>query len=569
MNRLSQRALPLLLLPALAASAAGQDAPAEDPLTIARRLEARQMTLIRRLAPSVAAVFQEGKPGGGSGVIIDPRGYVLTNFHVSSTSRRLEVGLNDGRKYRAVLLGIDPGGDIALLRLEDRLRQRWPAVPLGDSDAVRPGERVYAMGNPFLLAEDFAPTVTQGVVSGVHRYRDATGSTDLVYGDCIQIDASINPGNSGGPLFSARGELLGINGLGGFRPDRGRVNVGVGFAASINQIKNFLLDLRACKQCQHGTMNATVRDIPRQDGRTTRPVIDAITRESNAYAAGLRLGDEVIGFEGEPIRVQNELLTRISRLPTGRRVTLRVRRFDEGGGEPKELDCTFRLEPLWSGPPVGRWKPEPKLLARETGEILASHRASRPPRDYVRRERVTRGEEVFERTIRAHGRKLRIERGLGADQVIEVYDGKQGWTLSKGKLAPLKPGRRDELAGTTLAIAALREAGGEVALQELRFLGGEWVEGRSAVELETRDQAGRRRKLYLDAATYRLIGWAYPLNEGSDWVERTEGLDGEGRRVVTTRGWDQGILLERAVVLEERVEAQDPALFKAPSEGGQ
>ncbi|HBP23663.1 MAG TPA: serine protease, partial [Planctomycetes bacterium] len=195
MNRLSQRALPLLLLPALAASAAGQDAPAEDPLTIARRLEARQMTLIRRLAPSVAAVFQEGKPGGGSGVIIDPRGYVLTNFHVSSTSRRLEVGLNDGRKYRAVLLGIDPGGDIALLRLEDRLRQRWPAVPLGDSDAVRPGERVYAMGNPFLLAEDFAPTVTQGVVSGVHRYRDATGSTDLVYGDCIQIDASINPGN--------------------------------------------------------------------------------------------------------------------------------------------------------------------------------------------------------------------------------------------------------------------------------------------------------------------------------------------------------------------------------------
>src|SRR5690606_7627713 len=163
-----------------------------------------------------------------------------------------------------------------------------PAAPLGDSDALLPGERVFAMGNPFLLAEDYSPTVTEGVVSGVHRYRDATGGSDLVYGDSIQIDASINPGNSGAPLFDAEGFLIGINGLGGCRPDRGRVNVGVGFAASVNQIKNFLLDLRAGRQCQHGTMNATVRDQEDEHGRP-RVIVDAITRESKAFAAGLRL----------------------------------------------------------------------------------------------------------------------------------------------------------------------------------------------------------------------------------------------------------------------------------------
>src|SRR5690606_1831763 len=173
----------------------------------------------------------------------------------------------------------------------------------------------------------------------------------------------------------ATGYLIGINGLGGFRPDRGRVNVGVGFAASIEQIKNFLLDLRASRQCQHGTMNATVRDVEGEQGAAGRVVVDAIARDSTAWNAGLRLGDVVLAFEGVPITTQNQLLTRISRLPAGRRVTLEVQR-DEAG-ERRRLQVTFRLDPLWSGPAQGQWRPDPALVQAETRRILALHRASR------------------------------------------------------------------------------------------------------------------------------------------------------------------------------------------------
>ncbi len=142
----------------------------------------------------------------------------------------------DGKVYDAVIVGIDPTGDVGLVKLFGR--DDFPYAELGDSDRLRAGDWVFAMGNPFLLATDLQPTVTYGIVSGVHRYQFPAG-TLLEYADCIQTDASINPGNSGGPLFDAEGRLVGINGRGSFEK-RGRVNVGVGYAISINQIKNFL-----------------------------------------------------------------------------------------------------------------------------------------------------------------------------------------------------------------------------------------------------------------------------------------------------------------------------------------
>ncbi len=521
-----------LTLGALALGAlSGGIAPArgEDlPPFVQRALEdeARRVALLERLAPSVASVFpgEVAGHGGGSGVIIDPAGYVLTNFHVAGTEPIQTVGLNDGRTHRARLLGIDPGGDLALLKLvEDR---EWPAVPLGDSDALRPGERVFALGNPFLLAEDFAPTVTEGVISGVHRYRDATGGSDLVYGDSIQIDASINPGNSGGPLFDAAGRLIGINGLGGFRPDRGRVNVGVGFAASIEQIKNFLLDLRASRQCQHGTMNATVRDVAGEQGAAGQVVVDAIARESTAWNAGLRLGDVVRAFEGVAITTQNQLLTRISRLPAGRRVTLEVQR-DEAG-ERRELQVTFRLDPLWSGPGQGQWRPDPALVQAETRRILALHRASRtlPASGWTLETRGgALGAPPISRVLRVLGRKLRLEEGPARNPRVEVWDGARGWTRTGGgAVAPLPPARRDLLAGTAEALSALAEEGGERRLSELVFTGGERLAGRLVIRLETRDAAGRRRKLYLDPTTHVLVGLAYPEpgeQGGERWVEES------------------------------------------------
>ena len=565
---------------AVGAAAGGVVARAEDDPGLARlrAAEAARVAVIARVAPAVAAVFQ-GKvagEGGGSGVIVDPAGYVLTNFHVSGLSRDLTVGLSDGEAYPARLLGIDPGGDIALLKLAPR-PGGWPCVAFGDSDAARPGDPVLAMGNPFLLAEDFSPTVTQGVISGVHRYRDASGSSDLVYGDSLQIDASINPGNSGGPLFDAQGRLLGINGLGGFRPDRGRVNVGVGFAASIAQIENFLLDLRAGRQCQHGTMNATVRDVERGEGRGSELVVDAITRDARAFKAGLRLGDRVRRMDGVDVTTQNQLLTRVSRLPAGRRVRLEVDRPREDGAGLVRVALGFRLDPLWSGPPSGEWAPDAALVAAELAAVLAAHRARLADPEAGRAGPGPAGpawaeEAVWaapgrasERRLRRFDRgRLRVEAGPVDAPTVQVWDGKRGWRLApNGTRAPLAPARRDELAGTAEALAALAEPGGEGRLTSLELTGGDRVGGRLVARLEARDKAGRRRLLYLDAETHALVGLAWPRDDGA-WVEEAwlQPGAGPGGLAVERLDHESGDLLERAAEVRLEVGAQDAALFE-------
>ena len=174
--------------------------------------EARRIAVIDKAKDCVLAVFAPGGQGGGSGVVISPDGYALTQFpRRLPCGKAMQCGMADGRVYDAVLVGIDPTGDVALIKLFGR--DDFPCAELGDSDAVRVGDWVFAMGNPFLLATDLQPTVTYGIVSGVHRYQFPAG-TLLEYADCIQTDASINPGNSGGPLFDARGRLIGINGRG-------------------------------------------------------------------------------------------------------------------------------------------------------------------------------------------------------------------------------------------------------------------------------------------------------------------------------------------------------------------
>ena len=209
--------------------------------------------------------------GGGSGVLISEDGYALTNFHVTSAARGpvMKCGLPDGMLYDAVLVGLDKVGDVALIKLlPKKAGDKFPFAKLGDSDKVQAGDWSLAMGNPFLLATDFTPTVTFGLVSGVHRYQYPAG-TLLEYTDCIQIDTSINPGNSGGPLFNMDGELIGINGRGSFEK-RGRVNSGVGYAISINQIKNFMGQLRAGIDTDHASLGALVETRSEEGGVSTR-----------------------------------------------------------------------------------------------------------------------------------------------------------------------------------------------------------------------------------------------------------------------------------------------------------
>src|SRR5208283_5409526 len=141
-------------------------------------------------------------------------------------------------------------------------------------------------------------SVCYGIISGVHRYQYPAG-TLLEYADCLQTDASINPGNSGGPLFNARGELIGINGRGSFEK-RGRVNVGVGYAISINQIKNFLGYLKSGRIVDHATLGASV--AADDQGRV---LVSDIRETSDAYRRGLRIDDEIISFAGRSITTPN------------------------------------------------------------------------------------------------------------------------------------------------------------------------------------------------------------------------------------------------------------------------
>ena len=172
------------------------------------------------------------------------------------------------------------------------------------------GDWCFAMGNPFLLATDFQPTVSYGVISGVHRYQYPAG-TLLEYADCLQTDAAINPGNSGGPLFDAQGRLIGINGRGSFEK-RGRVNVGVGYAISINQIKNFLGHLKSGRIVDHATLGASVRSDEHR-----RVVVDDILEESDAYRRGLRYGDEIVSFGGRAGQHGQRLQERAGHLSQG------------------------------------------------------------------------------------------------------------------------------------------------------------------------------------------------------------------------------------------------------------
>ncbi len=298
--------------------------------------ERQRVDVMKRAATSVVAIFGSGGGGGGSGVLVTPDGYALTNFHVvQGAGIFMKCGLNDGVLYDAVLVGIDPTGDVAIIKLLGR--DDFPAAPLGDSDTLRQGDAVFAMGNPFLLATDFHPTVTMGIVSGVHRYQYPSG-TMLEYTDCIQTDASINPGNSGGPLFNMAGQVVGINGRISL-DKRGRVNVGAGYAISINQIKHFMDHLRSGRVVDHATLGATVATS--QDGAV---LVSSILEDSAIYRRGLRLDDEIVSFAGRPIRSVNQFKNILGIYPKGWQLPLSFRREMDGEIETKEI--VVRLEAL-------------------------------------------------------------------------------------------------------------------------------------------------------------------------------------------------------------------------------
>ena len=341
-----------------------------DDLAAVKAAEGARIQAIDKVYGAVVAIYGNDRGGGGSGVLYDPAGYALTNHHVvAAAGKEGWAGLADSKLYRWKLIGTDPGGDVAIIKLEGK--EVFPAAPIGDSDAVRVGDWAMAMGNPFVLAEDQRPTVTLGIVSGVKRFQEGSGMNQLVYGNCIQVDSSINPGNSGGPLFNLRGEVIGINGRGSFE-ERGRVNVGLGYAISSNQCKNFIPELLATKIAQHGTLDAIFGN------REAGVICQTINLDSPAAKAGLELGDKLLEFEGTPISDANQFLNLITTYPAGWPVELT---FDHGG-ERRTIHVRLTAlpyEPLAKPMNKPAEKPEEKPAEKPAEEKPAEEKPAEKP----------------------------------------------------------------------------------------------------------------------------------------------------------------------------------------------
>ncbi|MEE4378761.1 MAG: DegQ family serine endoprotease [Candidatus Competibacteraceae bacterium] len=253
----------------------------------------------------------------GSGVVVDAaQGYVVTNHHVINKADTITVILRDGRRLEAKLIGSDPETDVAVIQVP---AERLTELPLADSDALRVGDFVVAIGNPFGLGQ----TVTSGIVSALGR----TGLGIQGYEDFIQTDASINPGNSGGALVNLHGELVGIN-TAIIAPGGG--NVGIGFAIPANMVKGLMAQLVSYGEIQRGQLGVVIQDLTEELARafnirqTSGAVIAQIMPDSAAQRAGLRAGDVILAVDGKPVRGAGELRNRVGLLRIGEQVKLNI-----------------------------------------------------------------------------------------------------------------------------------------------------------------------------------------------------------------------------------------------------
>ncbi|RMF20155.1 MAG: DegQ family serine endoprotease [Gammaproteobacteria bacterium] len=265
--------------------------------------------------------LQERKiQAAGSGVIIDAdKGIVITNHHVVKDADEIKVSLNDGRVYEAKLLGADPEVDIAVLEIEaDNLK----ALKIADSDRVKVGDYVVAIGNPFGLNH----TVTTGIVSALGR----SGLGIEGYENFIQTDASINPGNSGGALINMKGRLIGVN-TAILAPSGG--NVGIGFAIPSNMVKatvNQILEYGEVKRALLGVviqdLNPDLAEAFGLDNGQKGVVISDVQEGSAAEKAGLKTGDVILELDGKPVKSSGQLRARIGLKRAGTEVALKILR---------------------------------------------------------------------------------------------------------------------------------------------------------------------------------------------------------------------------------------------------
>jgi S1-C subfamily serine protease len=350
-------------------SGAGTTEVATDPTTQVAQVSARDAALTddesinvrvyRQASAAVANVltkateydfFMDPVPveGAGSGFLIDPRGYILTNFHVVQEAQSIEVVLGDQTRYVAKFIGADQRNDVALLKIEPK-GKTLVALPLGDSSKLQVGQKVLAIGNPF----GFQSTLTTGVVSALGRTVQ-TSQTTLI-DEAIQTDAAINRGNSGGPLINSHGEVIGINSA-IYTPSG--TTAGIGFAIPVNTAKRIAHDLMTegrVRQAFLGAQTLSVGgwlsealDLPVQEGL----LIEEVTKDGPAAVAGLHGGnraaqagmqritiggDVIVAIDGQKIGSQSDMNLVLNRKRPGDTVTVTVYR----GG--KKMDVPVKL----------------------------------------------------------------------------------------------------------------------------------------------------------------------------------------------------------------------------------
>jgi serine protease Do len=264
----------------------------------------------------------------GSGFIINPGGFIVTNNHVVDGATTIQVKIADGRELPAKVVGRDSKTDLALLKVE---AIGLPVIPLGDSSRLQVGEPVMAIGNPFGLEQ----TVTSGIVSAIGR---VIGQGP--YDDFIQTDASINPGNSGGPLIDSRGEAVGINAA-IFSQSGG--SVGIGFAIPVDQAKSVVAQLAQSGHVARGWLGVSIQPLtpelakgfglPDQSGA----LVAGVQEGSPAAKAGVKAGDVITEYEGRKVSRSGELPRMVAATPAGRPVPITILR----GGKPVSLVATI------------------------------------------------------------------------------------------------------------------------------------------------------------------------------------------------------------------------------------
>jgi serine protease Do len=263
--------------------------------------------------------FRVPQRGMGSGMILDGQGHILTNFHVVRDVDEIKVQLADKRQFEAEIIGSDQQTDVAIIRIKGRVPDDLPAVTLGESGALQPGDLVMAIGAPFGLAQ----TVTQGIISAVGR--SDVGIED--YEDFLQTDAPINPGNSGGPLVSMRGEVIGMNtaiatNIGQF--------AGVGFSIPSSLIKTMLPKLMKGEKIVRGQLGVVIQNLTKDLAtqfalpEPKGALVAQVAKDSAAEKAGIKVGDVIVRYDGHDVQDVTHLRNLVATTAPGTQVKIAV-----------------------------------------------------------------------------------------------------------------------------------------------------------------------------------------------------------------------------------------------------